>query len=132
MKLCFTSSTTLPPRHISPASLSAEGLLLAHFAHPLLVSLPSSLSPVLRILPSSCAMCHPSILMRGRDQPGRPLECGRATCCASTFLPLSFSFSYTHPLHLLLPSSPNTRAVDSWQFDSKLCPSVGSSFHDSE
>lgn len=108
MKLCFTSSTALPPRHISPASLSAEGLLVAHFARPLLVSLSSSLGPVPRILPSSCAMCHPSVLMRGRDQPGRPLECDRATCCASTFLPLSFSFSYTHPLRLSLPLPPQT------------------------
>lgn len=106
-------------------NLSAEGLLVAHFALPLppslacffFISLPL-LCLIPRILLSPCTVCHPSVLMRGRDQRGRPLEFDRATCCVSLSVSLSRSL--------------NTRAVDSWQFDSKLFPSVGSSFHDRE
>lgn len=98
-------------------NLSVEGLLVAHFALPLPLFVffvcffhCPLLCLIPRILLSSCTVCHPSVLMRGRDQRGRPLEFDRATCCVSLSVSLSLSL--------------NTRAVDSWQFDSKLFPSV--------
>lgn len=88
MKLCFTS---IIPWNLSllHQNLSVEGLLGAHFAlrlSLLFLSSPSASFPESSPLPTP-PVCHPSLLMRGRDQQGRPLEFDRATCCASTFLP---------------------------------------------
>lgn len=67
-------------------NLSVEGLLGVHVALPRSSPSPSASFPESSPLPA-LAVCHPSVLMRGRDQQGRPLEFDRATCCASTFLP---------------------------------------------
>lgn len=102
LKLCFPSA---PPRNGSPVS----------FCRPLC---PSLLIP--RIPPPD-APCHASILMRGRDQRGRPQSLTELPVVPPHFF-LSRSFC--------LPRSQNTRAVDTWQFDSKPFPGVGASFRD--
>lgn len=77
-------------KHISATpNLSAEGPSGAHFTLPLpllFLSPPPASFPESSPLPT-LPVCHPSVLMRGRDQRGRPLEFDRATCCVSTFPP---------------------------------------------
>lgn len=97
-------------KHISATpNLSVEWLLGTHFALPLpllFLSSPSASLPESSPLPT-LPVCHLSVLMRGRDQQGRPLEFDRATCCASTFLPpqLALSLFLPHSLFLCLSLS---------------------------
>lgn len=82
MKFLFYQHHSL--KHISATpDLSVQRA----FRSPLCPFLPLSASfPESSPLPT-LPVCHPSVLMRGRDQQCRPLEFDRATCCASTFLP---------------------------------------------
>lgn len=70
---------------------------LSAFRSPLCPFRVSASFPESSPLPALPA-CHPSVLMRGRDQRGRPLEFDRATCCASAFLPPRLALSCSSPL----------------------------------
>lgn len=128
----------LPITWISPTRLSAPALFhQSHLLRQIWTApkpvrgrsfrhsrCPSSSFPIAEKPPRTLPACHASVLMRSvgsaRQTPG---VWQRHTCCASVFPPLLTCF-------LSAFFSLNTRAVDNWQFDSKLFSRVGGSCQD--
>lgn len=136
MKLCFTG---VIPWNVSVLhqNLSVERFFrspLCPLSFPRVSLLPLCLIP--RILPSSYTACVSSFPSNERQGSARqtPGVWQSYLLCLhiSSSIALSLSLFRSHSLCLSRPLSLNTRAVDSWQFDSKLFPRVGSSCHDRE